>query len=84
MASRKRALRVAREASRMVRAMTEAENFAYFLPNIRVQTAADVTDHARRKSLKNIDFALFADVRRRPYLILSRRKQGFESPRERQ
>jgi hypothetical protein len=47
---RKRALRVARAASRMVRAMGfPVVDFAYFLSIIREQIAPDVSGHPSKK-----------------------------------
>jgi hypothetical protein len=44
----------------------------------------DVNGCPSKKPLLNLHFSTSADVRRRPDYKLSRRKQGFESPRERQ
>ena len=59
-------------------------DFAYFLSIIRDRIAPDVGGQPSRGPLKNLGFLTSAEVRRRPDYKLSRRKQGFESPRERQ
>ena len=56
----------------------------YFLSIIRSRKVPDLSGHANRKPLQNRYFSTSANVRRRLNHQLSRRKQGFESPRERQ
>jgi hypothetical protein len=63
--------------------MSNAVDFAYFLSIIRDRITPDVGGQINRRPLKIYDFFVSGDVRERPDCELSRRKQGFESPRER-
>jgi hypothetical protein len=51
---------------------------------IRDWIVPDLGGHRNKKPLSNRYFLTSMDVRRRADYKLSRRKQGFESPRERQ
>jgi hypothetical protein len=61
-----------------------SSDFAYFLSIIRDRIIPDVGGHSTRCPLKSLGFLVSAGVRGCPDYKLSRRKQGFESPRERQ
>jgi hypothetical protein len=70
--------------ARTVRAISVGADFAYFLSIIRDRIAPDVGGQLNRRPLKIYNFFQSAGVRGRLDYLLSRRKQGFESPRERQ
>jgi hypothetical protein len=64
--------------------MSNAVEVAYFLSIIRDRITPDVGGQIDRRPLKIYEFFVSGDARKRPDYELSRRKQGFESPRERQ